>query len=117
MPNGRPKKEIDKVQFEKLCNIQCTEEEIAAWFDMSEDTLDRECREKYGMGFSDAYKIYSRKGKMSIRRMQFKLAENYPAMAIWLGKQYLGQTEQGKAEEPDDDMTGYDARLKGFRKK
>ena len=28
---GRPKIEIDKDQFEKLCNIQCTKEEIAGW--------------------------------------------------------------------------------------
>lgn len=27
MPRGRPKKEIDKTQFEKLCGLQCTAEE------------------------------------------------------------------------------------------
>ena len=35
---GRPLKEIDKVQFEKLCNLQCTLLEIAGFFNCSDDT-------------------------------------------------------------------------------
>ena len=31
---------------------------------------------------------------MSLRRLQFRMAEKSPAMAIWLGKQYLGQTDK-----------------------
>ena len=30
---------------------------------------------------------------MSLRRTQFKLAEKNPTMAIFLGKQYLGQRD------------------------
>ena len=30
---------IDRRQFETLCDIQCTEEEICAVFDVSKDTL------------------------------------------------------------------------------
>ena len=30
---------------------------------------------------------------MSLRRSQFRLAENNATMAIWLGKQYLGQKD------------------------
>ena len=29
-----------------------------------------------------------------MRRIQFRLAETNAGMAIWLGKQYLGQTEK-----------------------
>ena len=39
MGAGRPRKEIDQEQFEKLCGLQCTEEEICAWFDISDKTL------------------------------------------------------------------------------
>lgn len=46
------------------------------------------------MLFSDVYKKYSAKGKISLRRYQFQQAEKSTAMAIWLGKQYLGQTEK-----------------------
>lgn len=34
----RPRKEIDKKQFENLCAMQCTEDEICDWFGVSADT-------------------------------------------------------------------------------
>ena len=45
------------------------------------------------MSFADTFKKYSAKGKTSLRRMQFKLAEKSAAMAIFLGKNYLGQSD------------------------
>ena len=33
------------------------------------------------------------RGKVSLRRMQFRLAERSAAMAIWLGRNVLGQTD------------------------
>ena len=92
---GRPKTEIGKEQFEYLCSIMCTEEEIAGVFRCCEDTVNNWCKENYdGMTFSEVYKMLSASGKMSLRRWQFKMAEKNPTMAIWLGKQYLGQTEK-----------------------
>ena len=38
---------------------------------------------------------------MSLRRTQFKLAEKNPTMAIWLGKQYLGQRDNIAVEHKD----------------
>ena len=90
---GRPAKEIGKEQFEFLCSIMCTEEEIAGVFRCSVDTVARWCQKTYGVTFADIYKLLSANGKMSIRRAQFRMAEKSPAMAIWLGKQYLGQKE------------------------
>ena len=90
---ARPRKEIDKVQFENLCGLQCTLAEIAGWFHCSEDTIERWCKREYKENFADAYKKYSAKGKMSLRRAQFRLAEKSAAMAIFLGKQYLGQKD------------------------
>jgi hypothetical protein len=46
------------------------------------------------MSFTEYYKQKSSKGKMSLRRRQFQMAETNPTMAIWLGKQYLGQTDK-----------------------
>ena len=91
---GRPRKEIDQEQFESLCGLQCTLSEIAGWFRCSEDTIERWCRRTYKEAFADVYKKYSLEGKMSLRRAQFRLAEKNAAMAIWLGKQYLGQKEE-----------------------
>lgn len=90
---GRHKKEIDKKQFENLCGLQCTLEEVCGWFDVTDKTLDRWCRETYGANFSEVFKQKRGKGKIALRRSQWRLAENNATMAIWLGKQYLGQRD------------------------
>ena len=97
---GRPQKEIDADQFEKLCYLQCTLGEIASFFECSEDTIERWAKRQYGITFADAYKRYSAGGKISLRRWQFKQAEHNVSMAIWLGKQLLGQREQVEVASP-----------------
>lgn len=91
---ARPRKEIDRRTFEKLCAMMCTLEEIAGFFDVSEDTIERWAKRTYKMGFADIFKRHSAKGKMSLRRNQFELSKKSAAMCIWLGKQYLGQTDK-----------------------
>ena len=92
---GRPKIEIDWDEFEKLCLIQCTLTEIADWFECSEDTIERRCREQKKMLFAEYFKKHAVGGRISLRRSQFKLATaGNPSLNIWLGKQYLGQREQ-----------------------
>ena len=85
--------EIDKEQFEKLCTIQCTLEEIADWFRCCEDTIERWTIKTYNKKFKEVYKEFQGRGKASLRRMQFKIAERNATMAIFLGKQYLGQKD------------------------
>ena len=89
---GRPKKEIDYTAVEKLANIQCTQEEIASFLELSVRTLQRDEE------FCRIYKKGQDNGKMSLRRMQFKLADKNPTMAIWLGKQYLKQKDNIEVE-------------------
>ena len=93
MATGRPQKEIDKKIFENLCGLQCTLEEIAGVFDCSVDTIERWCKREYRETFAEVYKKHSAKGKTSLRRIQLKLAEKSAAMAIFLGKNYLGQKD------------------------
>lgn len=100
---GRPRIEINKEEFEKLCALLCSEEEIASWFDVSVDTLCRWCKREYGVTFAEIYKTKSEKGRIALRRYQFKLAEKYPAMAIFLGKQYLGQRDNVD-DNADEDL-------------
>lgn len=90
---GRPKTNIDKATFEKLCQMQCTLEEIAGFFDCCDDTINNWCKEIYDDNFSGVYKKKSMAGKISLRRNQFKIAESNSSMAIFLGKQYLGQRD------------------------
>ncbi len=91
---GRPRKVIIKNEFEKLCTLQCTQEEICGWFGVSPDTITRWCKRNYdGKTFAEAFKQFSADGKISLRRHQFRLAEKSAAMAIFLGKQMLGQRD------------------------
>lgn len=91
---GRPLKEIDIEQFEKLCALQCTKKEIASWFNCDEDTVNNWCKRTYNMTFSAIYEEKREMGKISLRRSQWKLAEKNASMAIWLGKQYLDQRDE-----------------------
>lgn len=90
---GRPKKEIDQKIFENLCALQCTEVEICSCFDVSDKTLNGWCKRTYGKNFSEVFRQKREKGKISLRRTQFKLAEKSATMALWLGKQYLNQRD------------------------
>ena len=84
---------IDQKQFESLCKMQCTETEICSFFDVSEDTLVRWCKETYNQNFAEIYSKKREGGRIAIRRFQLQQAEKNPTMAIWLGKQYLGQKD------------------------
>lgn len=92
---GPPVKDIDFADFEKCCQMQCTQEEIAGWFEIDEETLVKRVTEHYNKPYSEVYKKYSAGGKCSLRRRQFRRAQNGDrVMMIWLGKQYLGQSEK-----------------------
>ena len=99
---GRPRKEIDIKQFEKLCFLQCTQEEIMGFFDIdTKDTLNERIREHYGAEhcFSTIYAKKRQNGRIAVRRKQLQVAESgNPSMLIWLGKQWLGQKDKHEAE-------------------
>jgi len=90
---ARPKKELDYELIEKLSMIQCTQEEIAEIVEVCTRTLQRDDE------FCRIYKKGKESGKTSLRRMQWKSAEGGNAtMQIWLGKQYLGQSDKQEVE-------------------
>nr|DAG29276.1 MAG TPA: DNA-packaging protein small subunit [Caudoviricetes sp.] len=97
---GRPRKEIDQKQFENLCGLQCTLEEICGWFGVTDKTLDSWCKRTYHASFSEVFRQKRGLGKISLRRSQWRLAEKSATMAIWLGKQYLGQRDQVDVNMP-----------------
>lgn len=84
---------IDKRVFENLCGLQCSMLEICDAFDVDDKTLTSWCKATYNMPFSEIFKLKRGKGQISLRRMQWKLAEKNASMAIFLGKQYLGQKD------------------------
>ena len=85
---GRPRKFLDLEMVERLAHLQCTQEEISSALGVSVDTL---TRYKH---FAEIFKRGTDNGRKSVRRMQFESAtKGSVAMQIWLGKQYLGQSD------------------------
>lgn len=83
---GRDQKVIPPEEVFKLASIGCKDTEIADWFGVDSNTL------RYN------FSVELLKGrealKQSLRRAQLTVALNgNPTMLIWLGKQYLGQSE------------------------
>lgn len=104
MPNkgGRPKIEIDKGTFEGLCDLLCTKTEIAGFFHCSEDTIENYCKRTYNECFSAVFKKYAQGKKIALRRLQWQSAEKGSIpMQIWLGRQWLGQTDKVALEKED----------------
>lgn len=87
MPAGRPKFQIDYGKVEAMASVMATQEEIATFLGCSVDTLQRDEQ------FRGIYKKGIEEGKMSLRRRQFELAKKSASMAIFLGKNYLGQKD------------------------
>lgn len=93
---GRPKFIIDYDLVERLGKIMCTYDEVASVLGCSKDVVvkDKMAQERLNKG--------KEQGKACLRRIQWEQAKHNPSMAIWLGKQYLGQrdsVEQGENKE------------------
>ena len=95
---GRPCKPISWQLFEDLCAIHCTHDEIAGILHIAKSTLYERASREYEEDFPTLYKRLTSDGKASLRRIQFRQAKNNATMAIWLGKQYLGQRDPEKRE-------------------
>lgn len=85
-------------EFEKLLSYQCTQIEIAHFFNISVDTLDRICRRELGEKLADIWDKKKNMGKVRLRKIQFDIAESggpgAATMAIFLGKVILGQRDK-----------------------
>jgi hypothetical protein len=89
---GRPKAEINLKQVERLSELLCTHEELATYFRVSISTIKRLAATPEG---GEAIERGRNLGKISLRRQQFRLLrKGSNTMAIWLGKQYLGQRDK-----------------------
>jgi hypothetical protein len=92
----RPEAKIDPVELEKLCAMQCTDEEIAAFFGVSTRTIERRRKVKK---FNEVMESARAKGRVSVRRALFRLANNGQiAAAIFLSKNLLGYKDYVNSE-------------------
>lgn len=95
---GRPKFDIDYDQVEKLAGLQCTQDEIASYLGCCTETLQRDKK------FCALYKAGMDKGRMSLRRKQWKAADDgNNTMLVWLGKQYLRQSDKQELDNKSSD--------------
>ncbi len=93
----RPKVKIDMTELEKLCSMQCTDEEIAAWFGISTRTVERR---RATAKFAEVMDQARAKGRVSVRRSLFKLAAaGNIAAAIFLAKNVLGYRDVLRNEQ------------------
>lgn len=81
-------------QVDSMCQIHCRKSEMCAILGVSEDTLERRIKEKFKISFADYFEQKASGGKMSLRRRQYTQAmDGNTTMLIWLGKNWLGQTD------------------------
>jgi hypothetical protein len=92
-------------QLVAMIRIHCTRDEICDVLGMSETTLNRRIKEQGIEGvdnFEALYKKHQGEGKASLRRAQWKAAQDgNPTMLVWLGKQTLGQKDKQELSGPD----------------
>ena len=98
---GRPPAKIDWAKVDALCRFHAPANDIADVFssidkDVSYDTLDRRAAEEHGVTFAE-YVEQKRASlcRNRLRELQWDSAvKGNVTMQIWLGKQYLGQTDK-----------------------
>lgn len=103
----KPFAKIDWDQVDTMCGMHCTGEEQAGILNVDYDTLNSACKREKGMGFSDYFKQKSSSGRMSLRRRQYSLAmDGNSTMLVWLGKNWLGQTDKSEVTQTTTEITG-----------
>lgn len=100
-------RKVNKEVFEELCRHQCTKTEILEIFGISAGTMNKWIKQAYGQLYGDqvtfdkVYKRFCTEGNASLRRIQWQMAEKSVPMAIFLGKQYLGQSDNPKVDNAE----------------
>ncbi len=83
---ARPAKQLSPRQIQKLASEGATNIEIADFFEVSPDTIERRFAGDLRKGRANR--------NTSLRKVQIKAAhQGNSSMLVWLGKQYLGQSD------------------------
>lgn len=106
---GRPRIPINWEEFDKLVSFQCTQEEIASFFDCDVDTIDNRLKEERGTTFSEIWHKRKLWGKIRLRKAQFSIVERggpgAATMAIYLDKKINPEENPDRLPPPPPPMT------------
>lgn len=83
-------RELDRRQFESLCGMQCSVEELCGWFGCDEAALNTWCVDTYGEDFRSAFDRLAMMGRIALRRDQVAAAKKNVSMARHLEAQRTG---------------------------
>lgn len=83
-------RELDRKQFEGLCGMQCSVEELCGWFGCDEAALNAWCADTYGEDFRSAFDRLAMMGRIVLRRDQVAAAKKNVSMARHLEAQRAG---------------------------
>ena len=86
---ARPHIELDEDKITELASKGLTQKQLAAIFNCSEDTLQR----NYAVAIKTGWEL--RNGSLMQRQFEVAMIGN-PTMLIWLGKQYLNQSDKAE---------------------
>lgn len=96
---GRPKLDVDFDKLAILCQYPLRNEDIADLMDLSMDTISRAIKKKFNVTFAEYKEQKQSKLRFTLLQKQVEVAKaGNVVMLIWLGKQYLGQSDVEKSE-------------------
>ena len=97
---GRPKIQIDWQAVDRALALQCTLDEVCFLTGLDDRTLERACKREHGSTYDEYARLKRGAGKASLRRRQWHKAieEGDTTMLIFLGKQYLDQSDRRREE-------------------
>lgn len=87
---------VDPKEVFKLAALGCTDKEIADWFEITTKLLNQSFVPELSKGRANL--------KHKLRQYQMDLAPKNATMLIWLGKQYLGQSENPNNTEANQPL-------------
>lgn len=113
---GRPRKEIDKKDFERLLSIGCDKQEIVSWFDLkmnglSESALDKWIKREYHCNFTELSTKRHPVVKTRVRKGIMEMVGKNAAVTIFAAKNVLGWTDKVEQTISDDTIKQIDVRF------
>jgi hypothetical protein len=91
---------IDRRKFETLYRLPCPVEDICAYFVCTKEQLEDWCLFTYEMSLDEKMAQGEAIARIRLRQMQRDAAVRNATLTIWLGRQYLGQTNDPASRTP-----------------